>query len=81
MWLGSGIAVTMAVAELAATALIGPLAWEPPYATGADLRRQQDQKKSNNNICIYIYTYAHTLYILPEFKIHKCTFIFHFFFR
>ena len=22
---------------------IGPLAWEPPYATGADLKRQKDK--------------------------------------
>ena len=26
--------------RLAATALIGPLAWEPPYATGAALKSQ-----------------------------------------
>ena len=31
----------------AATALIGPLAWEPPYATGAALKRQKDQKIKN----------------------------------
>ena len=30
---------------LAATTLIGPLAWEPPYNTGAALKRQKDQKK------------------------------------
>ena len=29
----------------AAVALIGPLAWEPPYATGAALKTQKDQKK------------------------------------
>ena len=28
----------------AATAPIGPLAWEPPYAAGTALRRQRDQK-------------------------------------
>ena len=28
-----------------ATALIPPLAWEPPYATGAALARQKDKKK------------------------------------
>ena len=28
-----------------ATALIRPLAWEPPYAVGAALKRQKDQKK------------------------------------
>ena len=29
----------------AATALIGPLAWEPPYALGTALKRLKDQKK------------------------------------
>jgi len=28
----------------AATAPIGPLAWEPPYASGAALKRQKDKK-------------------------------------
>ena len=31
----------------AAVALIGPLAWEPPYATGVAQKRQKDQKKFN----------------------------------
>ena len=31
----------------AATALIVPLAWEPPYATGAALKRQKKKKKKN----------------------------------
>ena len=38
MWLGSGIAV--------ATALIRPLAWEPPYTAVAALKRQK-QKQTN----------------------------------
>ena len=29
----------------AATAPIGPLAWEPPYAMDADLKKQKDKKK------------------------------------
>ena len=29
----------------AATAPIGPLAWEPPYATDAALKRQKEKKK------------------------------------
>ena len=29
----------------AATALIGPLAWEPPYVVGAAIKRQKDKKK------------------------------------
>ena len=31
--------------RLAATAPIRPLAWEPPYAAGAALKRQKDKKK------------------------------------
>jgi len=31
--------------RLAATALIGPLAWEPPYAAEAALKRQPPPKK------------------------------------
>ena len=31
--------------RLAATALIGPLAWEPPYAAGIALKRKKDKKK------------------------------------
>ena len=37
--LGSGIAVVWRGSE--ATAPIRPLAWEPPYATGAALERQK----------------------------------------
>ena len=31
--------------RLAATALIGPLAWEPPYASGTVLKRKEKKKK------------------------------------
>ena len=31
--------------RLVATAQIRPLAWEPPYAVGAALKRQNDKKK------------------------------------
>ena len=34
----------------AALALIRPLAWEPPYAVGAALKRQKDQKKKKINL-------------------------------
>ena len=44
MQLGSGVAV--AVCRPAATALIGPLAWEPPYATGVALKRQKTKNKT-----------------------------------
>ena len=29
----------------AAVALIGPLAWEPPYATGAALKKQKEERE------------------------------------
>ena len=32
--------------RLAATALIGPLAWDPPYAMGAALKSQKKKKKA-----------------------------------
>ena len=35
--------------RLAATALIGPLAWESPYATGAALEKAKRQKKKKRN--------------------------------
>ena len=34
---------------LVATALIGPLAWEPPYAMGVDLEKAKRQKKKKKN--------------------------------
>ena len=33
--------------RLAATAPIGPLAWEPPYAMGAALEKAKRQKQTN----------------------------------
>ena len=32
----------------AATVLIGPLAWEPPYASGVALKRQKRKEKRNS---------------------------------
>ena len=32
------------------TALTRPLAWEPPYAVGAALKRQKKKKKKNQNL-------------------------------
>ena len=43
--------------RLVATALIQPLAWEPPYAAGAALERAKRQKKKNQ---YDIYTKTHT---------------------
>ena len=36
--------------RLAATALIGSLAWELPYATGADLKKKKKKKKKKRRI-------------------------------
>ena len=44
----------------AATAPVGPLAWEPPYAAGAALERKKDQKKV---LVSYITMYVMTLQI------------------
>ena len=41
----SGLALLWLWRRLAATAPIGPLAWEPPYAAGAALKRPKKKKK------------------------------------
>ena len=38
--------------RLAATAPIRPLAWEPPYATSAALKRQKEKKKKKKRISV-----------------------------
>ena len=43
----SDLALLWLWCRLAATATIGPLAWEPPYVMGTALKRQ---KKNNNKI-------------------------------
>ena len=43
--LGSDLALLWLWHRLAAVAPIGPLAWEPPYATGVALKRQKEKKK------------------------------------
>ena len=42
---GSGPTLLWLWHRLAATAPIGPLAWEPPYAAGTGLKRQKKKKK------------------------------------
>ena len=42
---GSNLALLWPWHRLGATALIALLAWEPPYATGAALKRQKKKKK------------------------------------
>ena len=41
---GSDLVLLWLWHRLAATAVIGPLAWEPPYAMGVALKRQKDKK-------------------------------------
>ena len=36
----------------AATAPIGPLAWEPPYAVGAALKRQKTDRQKERKIVV-----------------------------
>ena len=45
--LGSDLAWLWLWHRLAATALVGPLAWEPPYAGGAALKKDQKKMKIN----------------------------------
>ena len=47
--------------RLAATAPIGPLAWEPPYATGAALKRQKHLKKN----CMYVHACCRCAHFSP----------------
>ena len=42
---GSDLALLWLWCRLATTALIGPLAWEPPYAMGEALEKAKRQKK------------------------------------
>ena len=42
---GSDLALLWLWCRLAATALIGPLAWEPSYVVGVALKKTQRQKK------------------------------------
>jgi len=41
----SDLELTWLWCRLAAIAPIGPLAWEPPYATGMALEKAKDKKK------------------------------------
>ena len=42
---GSDLALPWLWRQLAATAPIRPLAWEPPYAAGAALKKTKEKKK------------------------------------
>ena len=45
---GSDLALLWLWCRLAAVALIRPLAWEPPYATGVALKRPKKKKKKKD---------------------------------
>ena len=49
----SDLALLWALHRLEAIDLIRPLAWEPPYAMGAALKRQK-KKKANKKIAIFL---------------------------
>ena len=48
--LGSGVAVAWIWCRPAAVALIGPLAWEPPCAVGAALKRRKTKDKKKKKV-------------------------------
>ena len=56
----------------AAIALTGPLAWEPPYATGAAVEKAKRQKKKKKKEKKEIHLYLPSIIFLnndPEIKI------------
>ena len=56
---GSSLALLWLWRGPAATTPTGPLAWEPPYAVGAALKRQKTKKqnKTKQNPLITVYFY------------------------
>ena len=55
---GSDLALLWLWRRLVATALLRPLAWEPPCAMGAD---PEKGKKTKKTIYIYIYIFSNML--------------------
>jgi len=59
--------------RLAATALIRPLAWEPPYAAGMALRNGKKTNNNNNNVehhfmcLLVIHIYSLEKYLFKSF--------------
>ena len=54
----------------AAVAPIRPLAWEPPYAVGAALKRQKDKRKRKEDIFgtdLFVATYVSQLNLTLSF--------------
>ena len=59
---GSDLALLWLWCRLAATAPVRPLAWEPPYALGAALKRQKDKRQ------LFIEFVTHNRIITSEVK-------------
>ena len=61
--------------RLVATAPIGPLAWEPPYAAGVALKGQKDQKKKKKRMKFHILAEREIYgpgFFGPEFLRYRC---------
>ena len=66
----------------AATALIHPLAWEPPYAEGAALKRQkgknkQTNKQTNKSCKLFINLSCHFCIFSQSIYHHQTYYVFH----
>ena len=58
---GLDLALLWLWCRLAATALIRPLAWKPPYAVGMALKRQKDKK-----IIIFVFHDNGLIYVFHQ---------------
>ena len=56
--------------RLAAAAAIRPLAWEPPYATGAALGKAKRQKKKKKDIFLFIHLFIYFPLYTMGTKLH-----------
>ena len=66
---GSDPALLWLWCRTAATALIGPLAWEPPHAVGTALKRQKKKKKKRERINIQNFNIFRLLKMLYQFTL------------
>ena len=64
-WLGSGMVWLWH--GLAAAALIGPLAWELPYAVGTALKRQKNKTKQNTDKWVN----TNSIFLLCNITLHE----------
>ena len=70
--LGSNTVLLWLWCRLAATALIQPLAWKPPYAAGAALEKakRQKKKKKKETLRFYVFKRKECKY-MPGIRIQK----------